>query len=64
MSILFFEHLVFGPARPGQRIEHVLDVPEVDLREPVDIIGRTFGACKILIELGAMIHSSGMRSSR
>ncbi|OCK56644.1 hypothetical protein LMTR3_13405 [Bradyrhizobium sp. LMTR 3] len=49
-----FEHIVFGPARPIHRYQHVLDVSQIDLREPADVVGRTFGVGKILIELRAI----------
>ena len=42
---------VFGAAHPIQRFQHVLDVTEVDLREAVNVVGRAFGFCKVLIEL-------------
>jgi hypothetical protein len=43
---------VFGAARPIQRHEYILDVTEIVLREPVDVVGRAFGFSNLVVELG------------
>jgi hypothetical protein len=45
---------VFGVARPIQRHEHILDVTEIVLREPVDVVGRAFGFGNLVVELGTI----------
>jgi len=54
----------FGAARPIRRYQHVLDVTEVVLREPVDVIGRAFGFGQIVIELRTTDPFLGIRSSQ